>query len=120
MFRTFGKKKLICLFTLSLALAFFSADCVSAWDKALKPRNFSFPQDHGSHPQFKTEWWYVTGQLSSDEGRDFGFQFTIFRHGIKENPPESPTHESPWQVRNLFILHCGLSDIKNLSITKIV
>lgn len=113
MFRTFGKKKLICLFTLSLALAFFSADCVSAWDKALKPRNFSFPQDHGSHPQFKTEWWYVTGQLSSDEGRDFGFQFTIFRHGIKENPPERPTPESPWQVHNLFILHCGLSDIKN-------
>ena len=100
-------------FTLSLIFTIFSAEYASAWEKALEPRNFSFPRDHGSHPQFKTEWWYVTGQLSTEKKRSFGFQFTIFRHGIKENSPEKATLKNPWQVRDLFILHCALSDIEN-------
>ncbi|MEA1921834.1 MAG: lipocalin-like domain-containing protein [Pseudomonadota bacterium] len=113
MFRTFGRNRVVCLFTLSLSLALFSADCVSAWDKALKLRHFAFPRDHGSHPQFKTEWWYVTGQLATDKGREFGFQFTIFRQGIQENLPQNSINSNPWQVRDLFILHCALSDIEN-------
>ena len=111
MIRALAKKKLISLFTLCLGLSLFSTNCVLGWEKALKSRHFSFPRDHGSHPQFKTEWWYVTGRLTTDQGRLFGFQFTIFRQGIQETLPT--TSASPWQVRDLFILHCGLSDIEN-------
>ncbi len=38
-----------------------------------------FPADFGSHPQFRTEWWYVTGWLSTQRGEPLGFQITFFR-----------------------------------------
>ena len=38
-----------------------------------------FPRAHGSHPDFKIEWWYLTGHLQSNSGREFGFQVTFFR-----------------------------------------
>lgn len=42
-------------------------------------RVFEFPRDHGSHPEFRIEWWYVTGHLDSADGRRFAFQITFFR-----------------------------------------
>lgn len=45
---------------------------------------YEFPRDHGSHPEFKIEWWYLTGHLwSTDRSRRFGFQATFFRRGIR-------------------------------------
>ena len=38
-----------------------------------------FPRDHGAHPTFRTEWWYVTGWLVDDKGVERGFQITFFR-----------------------------------------
>src|SRR5687768_13495996 len=38
------------------------------------------PRDEGSHPQFRTEWWYLTGWLDAEDGKTFGFQVTFFRH----------------------------------------
>ncbi|MFC3075171.1 lipocalin-like domain-containing protein [Shinella pollutisoli] len=40
---------------------------------------FSFPRDHGAHPEFRIEWWYVTANLVGDDGRDYGAQWTLFR-----------------------------------------
>lgn len=65
-------------------------------------RQFIFPQDHGSHPDFKIEWWYITGHLYSEDGRRFGLQATFFRRG-----DESPQH------RNLYLAHMALLDVKN-------
>lgn len=120
MFSLSKKKKAFGLFTLTLLFlqpgaTLFSAAQALAWEKALAPYSFSFPRDHGSHPRFKTEWWYLTGQLRSPEGREFGYQFTIFRHGINETTFEKKGHTNPWQVRDLFILHCALSDIESRS-----
>ena len=39
----------------------------------------TFPRDHGSHPAYRTEWWYITGWVTSDAGIDFGVQITFFR-----------------------------------------
>ena len=50
--------------------------------KALTPRAFSFPQDHGPHPAFRNEWWYITGNLDGRDGRRFGFELTIFRFSL--------------------------------------
>ena len=40
---------------------------------------FSFPRDHGAHPRFRIEWWYVTANLTGEDGRDYGVQWTLFR-----------------------------------------
>jgi predicted secreted hydrolase len=68
-----------------------------------------FPKDHGSHPQFRTEWWYVTGWLSSDQGESLGFQITFFRSkpAIDENNPSS------FAPHQLLIAHCAISDPKH-------
>jgi predicted secreted hydrolase len=46
---------------------------------AAAPRAFEFPQDHGPHPDFRQEWWYLTGNLTATDGERFGFELTIFR-----------------------------------------
>ncbi len=74
-----------------------------------KPRVFRFPYDHGSHPDFKTEWWYVTGNLRSAKGRRWGFQITIFRQGLMRT---GAGDENPWKATNLYMLNVAISDIK--------
>ena len=46
---------------------------------------FLFPRDHGSHPDFRTEWWYITGHLDGKDGHRFGFQVTFFRQARRED-----------------------------------
>ena len=70
---------------LSLVETLAGADTVG-YARAMEPRPFDFPRDHGPHPRFRTEWWYVTGNLTSTAGRDFGFQFTIFRNALSPGP----------------------------------
>ena len=41
---------------------------------------FEFPEDHGSHPAFRIEWWYVTANLTGDDGQRYGIQWTLFRN----------------------------------------
>ncbi|MCC6636508.1 MAG: carotenoid 1,2-hydratase, partial [Ignavibacteriaceae bacterium] len=55
---------------------------VSGFKKADSIRQFIFPKDHFAHNEYRTEWWYFTGNLFTQEGRRFGYQFTIFRNGI--------------------------------------
>ena len=47
---------------------------------------FTFPRDHGSHPEFKIEWWYLTGHLFAKDGRRFGYQATFFRSAAAKIP----------------------------------
>lgn len=65
-----------------------------------------FPDDFGSHPNFRTEWWYVTGWLTTMHGQSLGFQITFFRTKpmIDENNP------SAFAPRQLLIAHCAISD----------
>jgi predicted secreted hydrolase len=77
--------------------------------KALKPREFRFPQDHGPHPDFRTEWWYYTGNLSTREGRRFGFQLTFFRSALA---PSMPERASAWATRQAYLAHFTVSDIE--------
>ena len=71
-------------------------------------RTFDFPTDHGPHREFKTEWWYFTGNLKNDKGEHFGYQITLFRVG--NLPPGSPENPSQWAAQSLFMGHIGLSD----------
>lgn len=67
---------------------------------------FRFPADHGAHPAFRTEWWYVTGMLKTREGRDLGFQITFFRTRPAIDPA-SPSRFAPGQI---LFAHAALSD----------
>jgi predicted secreted hydrolase len=72
--------------------------------------HYRFPEDHGTHDQFRTEWWYYTGQLTAADGRTFGFQLTFFRRGIP--PSEVKTRPSEWSITNLYLAHFALTDVK--------
>ncbi|MDJ0833806.1 MAG: lipocalin-like domain-containing protein [Gammaproteobacteria bacterium] len=76
--------------------------------RALTPREFVFPADHGAHPEYATEWWYFTGNLSSDRGEAFGYQLTLFRVGLK---PGSADADSNWRSHQLYMGHLALSAI---------
>ncbi|HSF69279.1 MAG TPA: lipocalin-like domain-containing protein, partial [Nitrospira sp.] len=70
---------------------------------------YDFPRDHGSHPAYRTEWWYYTGHLQSTNGRTFGFELTFFRRGV---PPEDiKTLPSKWSVKDLYLAHFAVTDI---------
>ena len=65
-----------------------------------------FPRDYGSHPDFRTEWWYVTGWLETDAGETLGFQATFFR----SRPSAADANPSAFAPRQLLIGHCAISD----------
>lgn len=51
--------------------------------RACEPATFSFPRDHGRHPGFRTEWWYLSGRLLSQDGGEWAYHFTIFRRALE-------------------------------------
>ena len=65
-----------------------------------------FPADHGAHPQFRTEWWYVTGWLKTAEGQDLGFQVTFFR----TRPLVDERNPSRFAAGQVLFAHAALSD----------
>ena len=74
-------------------------------------RSLSFPQDYGPHEDFRTEWWYYTGNLETPQGRPFGFELTIFRVGLLPPTTEIPS-TSKWYGRSIYFAHFALSDIQ--------
>lgn len=78
--------------------------------QAIGARTFEFPRDHGSHPEFKTEWWYFTGALRTKDGEDLGFEATWFRRALKP-ASEAPPRASKLAAREVFAFHGALSDI---------
>ena len=52
-----------------------------------------FPRDHGSHPDFRIEWWYLTANLEDARGRPYGLQWTLFRYAVR--PPAEAGPDSP-------------------------
>ncbi len=83
---------------------------VDGYARAVSTRTFVFPQDHGPHPEFQTEWWYYTGNLTTIDGRHFGFQFTIFRFAIAPNLPVRP---SAWATNQIYMAHFAVTDVAN-------
>ena len=64
----------------------------------------AFPRDHGAHPEFRTEWWYVTGALDSPS-RDMGFQLTFFR----TRPDRAEDLDSPLAARQILFAHAAIT-----------
>ena len=71
---------------------------------------WSFPRDHWAHPEYRNEWWYVTGQLAANDGQHprYGYQFTLFRIGLL---PAVPALQSDWATRGMVMGHLAVTDL---------
>lgn len=77
------------------------------WALALPGWAYQFPRDHFAHPDFKTEWWYFTGNLAADDGREFGFQLTFFRQGVRRGDAA----RTRFAVDDIKLAHFAITDL---------
>jgi len=120
---------LLCLLCVTQSVA----QLADGYRVAVPGYHYEFPRDHFNHPEFRTEWWYFTGNLRSRDGRRFGFELTFFRQAVaRDAKPSSrrapserhiPTQRvmsggadpnsggSDWQVHDIYLAHLALSDI---------
>jgi predicted secreted hydrolase len=99
----------------------------SGFAVAAEPMKFEFPRDHGPHPAFRHEWWYVTGHLDAATGEHFGFELTFFRFALAPptgsvdrggaTGPESESTtarqagHSAWRSRQIYMAHFAVTDL---------
>lgn len=94
----------------------FSADVVAAlsggavegFARVTEVKAFSFPRDHGAHPEYQTEWWYNTANVQTADGRRFGLKFTIFRRALT---PTMPERQSEWATNQIYFADFAIADI---------
>lgn len=85
----------------------YSQAFTEQWMKATSVWKWAFPKDHGSHPDFRTEWWYFTGNLIDNLKNRYGYQLTFFRQGIIPKPKD---RRNPWAIRDIYFAHFALTD----------
>jgi predicted secreted hydrolase len=83
-----------------------AADAAPHYAEVTRSRALEFPADFGSHPAYRTEWWYVTGWLATSGGQPLGFQVTFFR----TRPAVAENNPSAFTPRQLIIAHAAVSD----------
>ncbi|CUX83784.1 MAG: putative secreted hydrolase [Roseibaca calidilacus] len=66
-------------------------------------RALQFPRDHGPHPEYRIEWWYLTATLQGADGRDYGAQWTLFRSAL------APYDAEGWDSPQVWMGHAGLT-----------
>lgn len=93
----------------STGLRLLGAEAEDGFARATEPRELVFPADHGSHPEFRTEWWYFTGNLATAQGRHFGFELTFFRYAIAPVAPR-PAGASAWRTDQVWMAHFAITD----------
>jgi len=65
----------------------------------------TFPADHAAHPGFRIEWWYVTANLTGQDGQQYGVQWTLFRTALRPDD----TGQTGWSSPQVWLGHAGLS-----------
>jgi predicted secreted hydrolase len=75
--------------------------------RADSPWAFEFPRDHGPHPEFRSEWWYLTANLRAPNGDEFGVQFTLFRQALRAEPGVG----GPWDASQIYLGHAAVTDV---------
>lgn len=83
------------------------ADTNAGFRLALPGHKYSFPRDHASHPNFRTEWWYYTGHLQAGNGRRFGYELTFFRNALILR---LTGRTSKWATRDVVVAHFAVTD----------
>ena len=86
----------------------------TGFSQVLEPREFEFPRDHGPHPGFRQEWWYLTGNLDAAAGERFGFELTFFRFALAPHSATGPAPSggaSRWRTRQIYMAHFAITDV---------
>jgi predicted secreted hydrolase len=110
----FRKKSILCfIFIFIFTQAWVFAGDPKGYLAVTGPCDLEFPKDHASHPGYRTEWWYYTGNLQSAAGNRYGFQLTFFRRRIIPLGSESkwPSPASAWRTGQIYLAHAALSDL---------
>ena len=95
-----------------LRAALGEGEAPAGFAQADRPIAFEFPRDHGPHRRFRSEWWYVTAVLAGSAGREFGVQFTLFRHGLRPPRREAPAPlVAAWRTGQIYMAHVAVSDV---------
>ena len=89
---------------------FARGDDAAGWRKAEPGWKSEWPRDHALHADFKTEWWYFTGNLRAVDGRRFGYQVTFFRQGVRA-PGARAAAKSRFVVEDLKFGHFTITDV---------
>lgn len=79
-----------------------------AYPRVERGASLAFPRDHGSHPDFRTEWWYVTGWAREADGTEFGVQVTFFRN----RPGIAEASGSRFAPKQLLFAHAAVADAR--------
>jgi predicted secreted hydrolase len=93
----------------SIGLRYLGGPADSGFARVAAPRELSFPRDHASHDEFRSEWWYFTGNLDSGDGRHFGFELTFFRVAL--TPPATEPRPSVWATTQVWMAHFAVTDV---------
>ena len=91
-------------------LRYLGGSADAGFIRAVTPREFVFPADHASHPEYQTEWWYFTGNLTAENGRHFGFELTFFRYALAP-PTRGEASASAWRSNQAWLAHFAITDI---------
>ena len=84
---------------------------IEGYAKAEEARQFTFPDDHGPHPEYRNEWWYLTGNLDGPSAERFGFELTLFRFTLAPLSVSEPRDPSAWKTNQIFIGHFAVTDV---------
>lgn len=80
------------------------SESADGFAKVVPGRPFTFPADHGPHPDFRIEWWYVTANLSDANGQAYGLQWTLFRQAARPGP-----QGAGWANQQIFMAHAAVT-----------
>jgi predicted secreted hydrolase len=84
---------------------------MSPYREALPGYLYQFPRDHFEHQDFRTEWWYYTGNVTDLAGERYGFELVFFRQGENRQNRETES-KSAWAVHDVYLAHAALTDAK--------
>ena len=88
------------------------AQSADAYTQARPGQPLRFPRDHGAHPGYRIEWWYLTANLQDAAGGSYGAQWTLFRLAIQTRgspKPGSPGPEGNSQNNQVFMAHMAMT-----------
>jgi predicted secreted hydrolase len=102
----------LCMVGVAFAQGFAGLDqAAKGFALPIAGKALEFPRDHGAHPDYRIEWWYVTANLQGDDGADYGVQWTLFRTSLAPSlsPSLSQSAETGWSSPQLWMGHAALT-----------
>lgn len=88
-------------------------DAAEGYARVTGPQPLRFPEDDAAHPAYRHEWWYVTGNLETADGRHLGYQLTFFRFNVDPQPQERASRFASNQV---WMAHAAITDTSSQTV----